>query len=1287
MDVPKIDINKFDNEISILYKWSRLLNIPIDLLVEVEEIQNGDVKNFYVRATEAVSNLMNNDESIEEIAENLSDIDLISIGIIYSIFALNDIENKKDIKLKDERSNVDNLLNTLNNFYEDNDIDEYYTDLNELRQAIQEWSESVQNRYREDMINLEYLENYQNQLVNIHPLYRSPINIDRVEVLAHPMLISNKNDKNDKNDKKNKDEGNEKVPTVDDGFDIFDDSLASKYVPYIQYNINDNKLTKVYKGKSIDTRPDYSVIIPSKIRSNRNNSIYFTVWSGEGDFSKAPKKSYKHGKYYLENNNLIIRSPVTETYDEKLILNRIQNAFPLSITNFSSLSVGGNFQIYDLEIKDYVLVDMIMNDGLLSTYLFIDEVSNSYAEKSRLRIRYRSIISGFDEPEEEVIGSYIVNPSSVDVIVQQKYAEGGEIIKIQFDDDIQNFTLKTGQPYINVKIGRANSRKVLMQFVEIFQRLMNYYRNNSQNIENLYKQFIPDIDSSSILKSTKISPSAKRGKSANELLHSQAPEIFVKGYARLCQKESQPLIIPPENVTSWTSQTFEDKGQIRNRQVMPFPPDNPRYIFGCPGNKYPYPGVKMNKTLDNNEIYPCIPCCYGTNQMAPTANSNYNKCFRNIDKYKSGTKDKHRIKKENKLLAPYRIGDVSKNIQHLVSRYSPSSVSISRLGIQRSPNSLIHCILIALADKNYLNLSTDEEKENYVIQQRIQISNIIRPGLLKQELYDSSDSEIISQLSDVNLFLDPQLYYRALEEFYKINIFTFVPPSKDNPKFGELEIPRFKLFHTRIRRKNLYSVLILKHFGSEADSLEYPQCELIIDNISEKLSTKIFPPNMSNILYSALNYINQINSWNIETQDNINYLVPRLNIFSRINYSSLLQNSPKFQIIDSYGKMRGLIFPSSPSPAKNNSSADITILFPPTQPLNLPISDSPTYPHFSYVVSTFGQPSAITQSNGQVNGLWYPLLDLTPGLYCPIQNTHTFSSLPIGPDNNVFAQGSNVVYRIQHLKRVLEIILQIIIWLFEISKLNLQGKQSTFLNNFIKNNFILGQGSDDSLNIYDISNVGRKLPSASNLQEAISKISQIIPSLFYQNRIFLYSNKFANGIIYYLHKYAKNTDGLNLPIPSSIYKSNITSQDFKQQKNVAIFVSDSDLQSWINSIGKLSFLNLSIQKELSITNSIKKEPYLYISTDNKIYQIQNVLEGNLYRSLQVAYNWYLYKINMGYNASELTPINNLIPVHVIYGISPALTPVVIENNAPNLNNYLQILDYGSNQYAAMLPLI
>ena len=201
---------------------------------------------------------------------------------------------------------------------------------------------------------------------------------------------------------------------------------------------------------------------------------------------------------------------------------------------------------------------------------------------------------------------------------------------------------------------------------------------------------------------------------------------------------------------------------------------------------------------------------------------------------------------------------------------------------------LIHCVCVAVDDPNYLAQPTDEMKETYVTRIRQHMLATIRPSLLKQELYDHTDEEIINLFRDNAKFLDPALFYRAVEETFNINIYVFAPPppSGDETELGAMDVPRFKIFHSRPLRLHRPTVVIMKTWGSESDALDYPQCELIVDYDKDNFQImKLFGPEMTEVCHGALQDTLRTMTWSVtpndtfEVHSNIYYYIDHLSLF------------------------------------------------------------------------------------------------------------------------------------------------------------------------------------------------------------------------------------------------------------------------------------------------------------------------------------------------------------------------------------------------------------------------
>lgn len=1250
----EVNITPFDNEKSIMYKWAQSFRTPIRLVIVESKIIGEREETVYINGIEAIRNLIQQGNNLTQINTRLSEkLETEDIAMIYTL-----------IKSKD--GDISLIIQEINELYSSEGL-QIIQDEMELRLILADWSKNLATELQKDKDDLEDLEAIQIELSKYPEVLHSPIKVDQVTIIASPILKSTG-----------------LHPTPDDAVIMFNQSIPSYDVPYIRYNGtasgNRQDLFKLYRGRTDDEMPNYKIIILPTSQTNKYNSFYMTVWSGKGTLDKATKESYMKCSYDIDDNLLSIKTPTEEDVNQRTIISKIEKALPINIKDVTETAISGEFFLYDLDINDIYLVDMIINTELMSSYLFVKETNTPYAEKKQLKVYYKSF-SGFVEEETSTEG-YIVNPSSVTVSLTQNRAQGGEFVTVvDSNDQVKKYSLPYNLPYVRAKITQAESLDVANRFVKIFSRLMQFYKTVKPEIERMYGLYIPELTQpTSTEKPIKITVKQTTGKkgagdSKIERLKEAAPELFVKGYARRCQCNLQPIVIQSDEIDAWKNKTFIYRDSLRQRQIMSFPPDNPRWNFVCPNDSAPFPGVKMPKVLSNNEEFPCVPCCFKDDQMDPQVNSKYNECFKGKPKKvveKPPTKETHKIKTD-KILSPGRYGYLPKTISDLLSEYSEKSVDLVRMGVPHSVNSLLHCVSIGIQDPGYLNLQTNDQRESYVTNIRqIMVSQTI-PDILKQEMYDFSDEEIMEQLADPSMFLDPNLFYRAVEQAYNINIYVFSPPRKDNTtSLGSFEIPRFKLFHARSPRPEKRAVLIFRTLGGESDSLDYPQCELIVDrDESNNKNVYNYGPNINQLLHKALTTINRTITWELTGEPSKpKQVVARENIYSRENYYYLFNKLPTHQIIDGYGKAQAFILPAG--------EHKITVITPSTQPENLPIGEITRVP-FEIATGVFGEPIAITKTNSMVDGLWYQILDLKYGIYIPINLTDHYQNKELGPSNPLVEEGVEVVQRLRKIKRDLEIILQVIIWLFLISKMNVPD----FVNKYM----IIGKEivTDSSL-VYNLSNVGLKFPMAETAEEGINKMKVIAPSLFNQNRIYIYSQKFFDGILYQLEKYDKELKPRDPKIPTVIHRSNISEEDFKSQRRVAIFTEEKDMRTWLNSLNKLSFKNIVIEYELNISNALLTEPYLYTAPTGNIYMIQNVVGGDRLRSLNVAYNWYLHKVNIGHAAPEYEDTQN-IPVFVVYGISPALAPVIIENQAGESLQYLQILSYGSDQYAAMLPLL
>jgi hypothetical protein len=1285
-----------DNAISLLLKKAREYRVPVKYVTED--------RNLFTE----INNLLPTEISLNSLYIQFPTILPEDLVLIYAISEMRQIAPNE-------------ILQNINNFYGSIGNINTIRDVAELTLLAQEFRNNLQIEFERDMERLDKIEILQEELSQYEVLPYSPIRVESVIFFANMKWKTIKHSADS--------------PNIEDGYEIFDSAIPNEMLPFLKWNTNSNELFKLFKGKTLEDRPNYNNIIPTfGTKREGNNTFSFSVWDGDlekDNIRETTKESFLKGLYSLETNLLRIKIPIDKGKEK--ILNRITNVFPLTFANTYESSISGELYIFGIEVNDLLLSHMILNYELLNNYLFMKEMSSSFVDKKKqMKIYFRSTNSSV---ETEI-------PSSVAFSINQNYANGGEEISLSNGSTLK---LNPNDPYIGIKISSATSLVVAQSFIEIFSRLLSYYKDKKNELEQLYISYIPNF-----LSEKKFSISSRKITKENDTkisrLKQVAPDLFITDYARKCLCQFQPIAIENDEVEAWKNKTFVSKGKRYNRQVLTFPPsganrpgapkvlnrsDGPEgpnsWNFVCPEDSYPFPGVKKN-TLANKNLYAGLPCCFVNDQMSETANSKYNQIYKRRNERRNERLDEQEDEEENdghaeqaeqeendeqgepsqneeveshmiktdKILRANRYGSLPSSIVNLLNNVlikdntKKTKNSVLRRGVPRSVNSLLHCISVAAKDPQYLE-KNDEEKERYVINLRKAIARKTFPGLLKQEMYDFSDFEISNSLREG--FLDPDLYFRAIEEAYNINIFVFAP-SEDEEKrlknkeesIGILQLSRFKLFPVRSPKPDRSTVCIYRTLGSESDNLTYPQCELIV-SYNEKEETSLFGKEIYDLLFSTMLAVSRTISWELVENNTKNIdIIARDNVYSQVNYYTLTGRIATAQYVDEYGKLRGLYLPVG--------GREILMIVPPSQPENLPVSKEIIKAPVSIVLSFLSNPvaaSLISKENTDTNanGLWFSVLDLIYGIYVPTTD-FIKGNLPIGPSNPlgpivseflpiVKDVKSNAVIevapRIRKLKRDLDFLLQIIKWLYSLSNLSLEE----FLNNYIGIGNVVG----DSSKIYDFSNIGRIFPNVKTVEEGIVEMSKRVPSLFVGSRLFLYSEKLFNGIYYIISMFLKEYVKGKMTIPKMIVRKQLTEQDFLAYSGVALFMSENDLRTWLSSLNKYP----SIYENINETFSIRQEPFLYIAPDKHIYLIQNVVEGDILRALNIALYWDIYKVNPGFRSPEYeNEIENAS--YLIYGISPASTIVPIEDHVKKGSpTFLTILQYNSLSYAAMLRLL
>jgi hypothetical protein len=279
--------------------------------------------------------------------------------------------------------------------------------------------------------------------------------------------------------------------------------------------------------------------------------------------------------------------------------------------------------------------------------------------------------------------------------------------------------------------------------------------------------------------------------------------------------------------------------------------------------------------------------------------------------------------------------------------------------------------------------------------------------------------------------------------------------------------------------------------------------------------------------------------------------------------------------------------------------------------------------------------------------------------------------------------GVNVTDRIINLKRTLKIIIQIVKWLYDLDRLNRNVSPETFAAEYMIQDDTIGDSSD----YYDLSKIQRKLPVVKTPAEGIAALTPIAPTLFNGGRIVMYSPDFTDKIIKMLNDYNNANFGIQ-PEPIKYiedYYSN--DRDFEQQNNVVVFSNERDFAAWKYSNTKDSKRSFDIMESIN-TDKPPMQPYIFKNSDGAIYLVQNVLDGKKSRAMNVAFNWFTERINLGSRA----PDSDQEWIHLVYRVTPDGTLIPMEDNTAGNEKYLKLINYvpygqKEGRYGALLELL
>lgn len=528
------------------------------------------------------------------------------------------------------------------------------------------------------------------------------------------------------------------------------------------------------------------------------------------------------------------------------------------------ISVRGEYVLRNMSLSEFALAELVTSDRIMSSYLTLNE-------NDPPPIRGRARIGALWNKSRFIL--YFKQ-------LQSKEKALHALFNQSVAGAVNPYGMVSGTPYVSVSILKGPSDESVKLFYEIFNRLMTYYTARAPDVLSEYAALlgVGQTGKLSVRKSERLARQ-EDNLTRNDRLKMALPEVFVNGYARICQAQFQPEVL-------------EDGDEApAGRQVLRFPaPPNDKLQLVCPDNSAPFPTLIQN-TLSSQDVVGYLPCCTTKNQIDDNPTSAYTKIYidgKEVAEAFPPTKTRITIQNDERILDYNRSGDLNRIIYSIVQ-----STSATRLGSHASPSSFLVSMLQAVG------AAPDVITTAYVEEQR-RILSLPYPELLSQELWDMSLSERVAWFRDPNRYLDPQVFLRALENALDVNIYLF--GVEDGVPV--ILLPRFCMFPCRTFRARRCA-LIYVH-------TEAQRCELIIDG-----DKRLWGEDTNLRLYSLQD---QLCPTDMRTSTGT--VTDAQNVY---RWHEHIEDATH-QIIDAYGKLQGLVF----------ETYGLTLRGPPGTPLSLP---------------------------------------------------------------------------------------------------------------------------------------------------------------------------------------------------------------------------------------------------------------------------------------------------------------------------------------------------------------
>lgn len=554
-------------------------------------------------------------------------------------------------------------------------------------------------------------------------------------------------------------------------FDLVEIFDRLKMSPELPYANNGSDRHKIYKGFR-NIGENWELGDPS--------SVQFYVLNTKFVPNKFNEKNYSQGVIVKASEEgraiMAIETLIGEKNNLDELIDRVFKSLQVDKKNILQIrqqSVSSVVNFPRQRFNKYIMNDVLTIDPLIGGLCFVDE---------SIRIgRVKSGITFFYQPVGSIDRVTItLTEAPVDLKLYRKNS-------VMYPIDSR---------YIRVRINKARDEMATREIALFVGKIMSIYNRHHVQIANTYTQFIPTFVE---LEEHEVRLATRKTNRLQDIL----PNMFIPGYARKCQKP--PVIISDKVPPQPAGKFLLENPTPEYKQAILFPKtteEGTQHWYAC--EKGMFPGLRLN-VLSNASQYPYLPCCYPRPQNDKKNFKNY---YLDFDIRDTSTSFSH-ILKTPKILSKGEMGTIPGNLEALFQSFSAEKTDFFRVGVARTIASFVEAVATALGRGVNRAGVTDSMF-----------------AACRQNAYDSTVESLKREFNANNEYLRPSLYIRAVEEYYRCNIYLF---SREENNLGAIIYPRHR--HSFLRYKldtTRPAVIILEHIGSESDAAQFPQCEMII---------------------------------------------------------------------------------------------------------------------------------------------------------------------------------------------------------------------------------------------------------------------------------------------------------------------------------------------------------------------------------------------------------------------------------------------------------------------------